>query len=112
MVRVVIGLPTMSKIKSQLHAYGLSPHKSLGQNFLVDEGVALKIVAAAEFQPGDIAIEIGPGTGALTGFLAQSAQHVFAIELDARLFPVLEANLADITNLTLVKADALEVDFA
>ncbi len=101
----------MSKIKSQLHAFGVSPHKSLGQNFLVDEGVALKIVAAAEFQPGDIAIEIGPGTGALTRFLSEAAQHVFAIELDARLLPVLESNVAGVTNLTIVQADALEVDF-
>ena len=102
----------MSKIKSQLHAYGVSPHKSLGQNFLVDEGVALKIVAAAEFQPGDIAIEIGPGTGALTRFLAHSAQHVFAIELDGRLLPLLDASLVGVTNVTVVQADALEVDFA
>lgn len=102
----------MSKIKSQLHAHGLSPRKSLGQNFLIDEGLARKIVSIAEFQSGDIAIEIGPGTGALTQFLAEAAHHVFAIELDNRLLPVLETSLAGRDNVTVVHGDALEVDFA
>lgn len=103
---------TTPTLKEQLRRHGISPRKSLGQNFLVDDGMAQHIVAAAEVQPDDIVIEIGPGAGALTRHLARQARRVIAIELDRNLIPVLHAELKDYPNLTIVQADALEVDFA
>jgi 16S rRNA (adenine1518-N6/adenine1519-N6)-dimethyltransferase len=98
-----------------LKAFGLSPRKSLGQNFLTDDVTAQRIVRFANIQPGDVVIEVGPGIGALTRHLAQIAgvRHVFAIEIDRHLMPLLEQELpqADFSTLTLVQADALEVDY-
>jgi 16S rRNA (adenine1518-N6/adenine1519-N6)-dimethyltransferase len=104
----------VNNAKRQLQSQGLVARKSLGQNFLVDEAIARKVVAAANVQPSDLVIEIGPGTGALTKHLvgAASLGHVIAIELDANLIPILQANLSSFSNLTVIQADALEVDFA
>jgi 16S rRNA (adenine1518-N6/adenine1519-N6)-dimethyltransferase len=91
------------------------PKKSLGQNFLRDEHHARRIVAAAEIQPDEIAIEIGPGVGALTQHLVQVARKVLAIELDASLIPELEEALKPSEGfraLTIIRADAMTVDFA
>jgi len=87
------------------------PRKSLGQHFLADQAVAARIVAAAEIAKDDLVIEIGPGTGALTVWLAQRAKRVIAIELDQSLIPALEARLRALPNVTIVHGDALEVDF-
>ena len=89
----------------------LPPKKSLGQNFLRDDQHARRIVAAANIQPDEIAIEIGPGVGALTQHLVQVARKVIAIELDANLIPELRANVAS-EALRIVHADAMAVDFA
>lgn len=85
--------------------------KSLGQNFLTDHQVARRIVDAVAPLPTDIVIEIGSGTGALTGMLVQRSAYVVAIEIDARLAQALEGSLiAD--NLSIVADDALSVDWA
>ncbi len=99
-------------IKNKLRSVGLAPRKSLGQNFLSDDDVARKIVRFAGIKPTDIAVEIGPGIGALTRHLAQFARHVIAIEIDRNLIPLLEQELSDVTNVTILQADALEVDYA
>lgn len=84
--------------------------KSLGQNFLTDQGVARRIIDAVSPLPTDIVIEIGPGTGALTRMLVERSGHVEAVEIDARLADALRRSLkAD--NLSIVAADALVLDW-
>ncbi|MGQ9904039.1 MAG: 16S rRNA (adenine(1518)-N(6)/adenine(1519)-N(6))-dimethyltransferase RsmA [Anaerolineae bacterium] len=98
--------------RQRLNAFGIAPRKSLGQNFLIDPNIARAIVAAAHIEPGDLVIEIGPGIGALTQFLVQQAGHVIAIELDQHLIPALQTELHHPANLTIIHADALEVDYS
>lgn len=99
-------------MNSSFRAHGVTPRKSLGQNFLVDEATARRIVAAAGVTRGDLVLEIGPGTGALTVHLAAQAGWVVAIELDQTLIPALKQALGAAGNVTIVQADALVVDFA
>jgi 16S rRNA (adenine1518-N6/adenine1519-N6)-dimethyltransferase len=101
---------TMSNPKNLLDNYGISPKKSLGQNFLHDPNVLEKITRAAELTADDTVLEVGPGTGALTDWLADIARRVIAVELDDRLIPLLAHRLADHANVTLVHADILDVD--
>jgi 16S rRNA (adenine1518-N6/adenine1519-N6)-dimethyltransferase len=101
----------MTSPKRLLEQFAIEPRKSLGQNFLHDPNTIEKIVATAEIMPDDVVIEIGPGTGALTEVLAQRARHVFSIELDARMRPVLEAQLAAYDNVYLIFEDFLKTDF-
>ncbi len=96
--------------KALLEQHGLSPKKSLGQNFLHDPNALEKIVATAELMPTDTVVEIGPGTGALTAYLARAAKHVISIELDERMRPVLEQTLAPYPNVAIIWDDVLNVD--
>lgn len=98
-------------MSNRIKASGVLPRKSLGQNFLTDDATARRIVAAAQIAPTDLVFEIGPGIGALTKHLAAQAQHVIAIELDAMLIPILHRELEEASNVTVVHADALEVDW-
>ncbi len=91
-----------------LREHGLQAKKSLGQNFLQDVTALEKIVATAEIQPDDSVLEIGPGLGSLTRYLALSARSVTAIELDRKLIPVLESLLAPYPNVHLVAGDILK----
>ena len=100
----------MKNPRSLLEQYDLHPKKKLGQNFLHDPNILEKIVAAAELGPEEIVIEVGAGTGALTEVLARYARHVFAIEIDERLRPILEEQLAPYDNVYLIFADFLQVD--
>ena len=84
--------------------------KKFGQNFLIDLHVLDKIVKAADIQPDDVVIEIGPGIGSLTQVVAEEAGRVIAVEIDKRLIPILEQNLAAYRNVTLVQADFLKLD--
>jgi 16S rRNA (adenine1518-N6/adenine1519-N6)-dimethyltransferase len=93
--------------KQLLEQYGLEPKKSLGQNFLFDENVLARIVAAADLSPTDQVLEIGPGLGFLTRQLAEAADSVVAVELDDRLLPILRAELAAYENITVVHGDIL-----
>ncbi|MBK8985831.1 MAG: ribosomal RNA small subunit methyltransferase A [Chloroflexi bacterium] len=96
--------------KELLDRYQIEPKKSLGQNFLFDENVLRRIVTAAELQPTDAVLEIGPGLGALTRLLAQTAVSVTAVELDGRLLPILREELAHFPNVHLIHGDILEQD--
>ncbi|MCA9868135.1 MAG: 16S rRNA (adenine(1518)-N(6)/adenine(1519)-N(6))-dimethyltransferase RsmA [Anaerolineae bacterium] len=93
-----------------LDRYGITPKQSLGQNFLYDEGLLGRIVAAAELSPGDAVLEVGPGLGALTRQLAQVAGRVVAVELDDRLLPVLRYELSPFSHVAIVHADILSFD--
>ena len=93
-----------------LKQYGLHADKRLGQNFLQDPYALEKIVQAAIIHPTDTVLEIGPGLGSLTRYLAAAAQKVIAVELDEKLFPPLEAMITPYQNIQLVHADILEIE--
>jgi len=94
---------------SLLKRYDLRAHKGLGQNFLQDPLALERIVAAAEIQPTDIVLEIGPGLGSLTRYLAVAAREVVAVELDAGMLPPLKQVLAPYQNIRLVHGDILKL---
>src|SRR5512138_3038568 len=92
-----------------LKKYGLRPHKGLGQNFLQDPLALEKIVEAADIQPTDTVLEIGPGLGSLTRYLAASAKAVVAVELDQHLIPPLKSVLSPYNNIRIIHGDILEL---
>ena len=100
--------PTLSSL---LKAHGVRPNKRLGQHFLLDGNLCHRIVRAAGITPAHRIVEIGPGPGALTRALLETAGRVTAIEMDAGLLPVLDAWTAEVGTLTIIRADALKVDF-
>ncbi len=104
-----ISLPPLN-IPGLLKQFGLRPSKSLGQNFLLDDRAMQDIVHAANLQPTDEVLEIGPGLGNLTRYLALAALRITAVELDDRLFPALEKVVAPYKNVRLVHADILKLD--
>ena len=93
-----------------LRRHGLRPRKSLGQNFLIDEGALARIAAAAALTADDAVLEIGPGLGSLTRHLAVAARQVVAVEIDQTLLPVLAEVVAGHPNVRVVHADVLTVD--
>lgn len=95
-----------------LQKYGFRFQKKFGQNFLIDPHVLDKIVAAAQITQDDFVIEIGPGIGTLTQYLAYQAREVCAVEIDSNLLPILEDTLADWDNVTVIHEDILKVDVA
>jgi 16S rRNA (adenine1518-N6/adenine1519-N6)-dimethyltransferase len=97
-------------IAELLKQYGLRADKRLGQNFLQDPHALQKIADLAEIRPTDIVLEIGPGLGSLTRYLAAGAQKVVAVELDDKLFPPLEAVIAPYRNIQLVHGDILGIE--
>jgi 16S rRNA (adenine1518-N6/adenine1519-N6)-dimethyltransferase len=92
-----------------LKQYGLRADKKLGQNFLSDPFALEAIAAAAEIQPSDTVLEIGPGLGSLTRYLAVSAREVIAVELDADLILPLEAVTRPYDNVQIVHGDILKI---
>jgi 16S rRNA (adenine1518-N6/adenine1519-N6)-dimethyltransferase len=106
-----MSLPPLN-ITSLLRAYDLSPKKSLGQNFLADPNLLERIVQAAEIPQGSAVLEVGPGLGSLTRYLALAARRVVAVELDAALLPLLEHVLAGFSNVEIIHADILKIDLA
>lgn len=96
-------------IAALLKRYDLRPHKGLGQNFLQDPLALENIVKVAEIQPTDTVLEIGPGLGSLTRYLAASAKEVIAVELDKNLFSPLKSVLTPYENVRLIQGDILEI---
>jgi 16S rRNA (adenine1518-N6/adenine1519-N6)-dimethyltransferase len=92
-----------------LKRYRLHAHKGLGQNFLQDPLALEEIVSAAEIRPTDIVLEIGPGLGSLTRYLAVSAKQVVAVELDEKLIPPLKGILAPYENVHVIHGDILKL---
>lgn len=99
-------------IRQILRRHNLWPKKQLGQSFLEDESALEKVVAAADLQPTDTVLEIGPGLGSLTRHLARAAQRVIAVEIDAGLLPPLEEVLRPYDNVEVILADILRLDLA
>ena len=101
-----------SVTKAVLERHDFTFKKSFGQNFLTDTNILQKIVDTAEIDDQVNVIEIGPGIGALTEFLAERAAQVMAFEIDHRLVPILADTLRDFDNVTVVNEDILKVDLA
>ena len=101
-----------SVTRTILERHGFTFKKSFGQNFLTDTNILQKIVDTAEIDKKVNVIEIGPGIGALTEFLAENAAEVMAFEIDDRLVPILADTLRDFDNVTVVNQDILKVDLA
>lgn len=93
-----------------LQKYGFNFQKKFGQNFLIDTGVLEKIIAAAEITDQDCVLEIGPGIGTMTQYLAEAAREVVAVEIDKTLIPILEDTLSSYDNVTVINEDILKVD--
>lgn len=99
-----------SVTKAVLERHGFTFKKSFGQNFLTDTNILQKIVDTAEIDKNVNVIEIGPGIGALTEFLAENSAEVMAFEIDERLVPILEDTLRDHDNIKVINEDVLKAD--
>lgn len=99
-----------SVTRAVLERHGFTFKKSFGQNFLTDTNILQKIVDTAEIDENVNVIEIGPGIGALTEFLAENAAEVMAFEIDERLVPILADTLRDFDNVRVVNEDILKSD--
>ena len=99
-----------SVTRAVLERHGFTFKKSFGQNFLTDTNILQKIVDIAEIDENVNVIEIGPGIGALTEFLAENAAEVMAFEIDERLVPILADTLRDFDNVRVVNEDILKSD--
>ena len=106
------GLSDPGKVRELLARHGFTFSKAMGQNFLINSSVCPRMAAACGAQGCAGVIEIGPGLGVLTWELSQVAKKVVAVELDKRLFPVLEETLSGCGNVEVVQGDVLKMDMA
>lgn len=95
-----------------IQRHGFNFRKKFGQNFLIDAHVLDKIIAAAEISKEDFVLEIGPGIGTMTQYLAEAAREVTAVEIDRNLLPILQETLAGYDNVTVLNQDILKTDIA
>lgn len=93
-----------------IQKYEFKFQKKFGQNFLIDTHVLDKIIRAANITKDDMVIEIGPGIGTMTQYLAEAAGKVIAVEIDKNLIPILEETLGDYDNVRVINEDVLKVD--
>ena len=97
-------------LNDRLKKHHITLQKKYGQNFIGDPALLERIATVCDWQPGDRALEIGPGAGTLTRAIARESEEVLAVEIDRRLAPLLEETLADCANVHLVFTDALKAD--
>ncbi len=102
-----MNLADVDELKNVLRLQGFKPKDYLGQNFLVDEDALNEIVLAADLQPSDVVLEVGPGLGVLTGELVKTAKQVIAVEKDPRLVSFLKKEFRDQKNLQILNDDIL-----
>ena len=95
-----------------LQKYNFNFQKKFGQNFLIDTHVLDKIIEESHITKDDFVLEIGPGIGTMTQYLAESAREVIAVEIDRNLIPILEETLSAYDNVTVINEDILKVDVA
>ena len=106
-------MPTLGNPKGTieiLKKYNFNFQKRFGQNFLIDSNILAKIVESAEVSKEDFVLEIGPGIGTMTQYLAESAREVVAVEIDKSLIPILGDTLSSYDNVTVINEDILKVD--
>lgn len=90
--------------------YQFAFQKKYGQNFLIDSHVVEKIIDASDISKEDVVLEIGPGIGTMTQYLAEYAKKVIAVEIDTKLIPILEETLSIYNNITIINKDILKID--
>ena len=108
-----MGTPTLGNPQNTiavLQKYNFSFQKKFGQNFLIDTHVLDKIIRAAGITKDDMVLEIGPGIGTMTQYLAEAASKVTAVEIDKNLIPILEDTLSEYDNVTIINEDVLKLD--
>ena len=108
-----MGTPTLGNPQNTiavLQKYNFSFQKKFGQNFLIDTHVLDKIIRAAGITKDDMVLEIGPGIGTMTQYLAEAAGKVTAVEIDKNLIPILEDTLNEYDNVTIINEDVLKLD--
>ena len=93
-----------------IQKYQFAFQKKFGQNFLIDSRVLDKIIGAAEITDEDLVLEIGPGIGTMTQYLAERARQVVAVEIDKNLIPILNETLGDFQNVVIINEDILKLD--
>lgn len=103
-----LGIP--SNTIEVLKKYNFSFQKKFGQNFLIDTHVLEKIIEESEITKEDCVLEIGPGIGTMTQYLAENAKNVIAVEIDKALIPILADTLSEYDNVTVINDDILKVD--
>ena len=108
MNRPVLGIP--QNTIEILQKYNFSFQKKFGQNFLIDTHVLDKIIKAADINKEDMVLEIGPGIGTMTQFLAEAAGKVVAVEIDKNLIPILDDTLGGYENVRIIHGDVLKLD--
>lgn len=104
----ILGIP--ANTIAVLQKYNFTFQKKFGQNFLIDTHVLDRIISAAEITKEDCVIEIGPGIGTMTQYLAENAREVIAVEIDKALIPILQDTLSSYDNVTVINEDILKVD--
>jgi len=100
----------LQRVKRTLAEFGLAPRRKLGQNFLVREDIAERIAEHSRLRDDDVAIEIGPGLGALTSRIAHRVRRLVAIEKDAGYAAILREQFAGVPQVEIVEGDVLESD--
>lgn len=103
-------LATPTATAEIIRKYGFNFQKKFGQNFLIDANILEKIIDSAEITKEDCVIEIGPGIGTMTQYLAEHAGWVVAVEIDKNLIPILKETLSEYDNVTIINEDILKVD--
>lgn len=103
-------LGTHTATSEIIHKYDFHFAKKYGQNFLVDKGILEKIIDSAEITKDDAVLEIGPGIGTMTQYLAEQAGKVVAVEIDSNLIPILNDTLSAYDNVTVINEDVLKLD--
>lgn len=103
-------LSNPQKTIETIKKYEFTFQKKFGQNFLIDEHVIDKILRAADITEEDVVLEIGPGFGTMTQYMAERAKEVIAVEIDKSLIPILNETLAEYDNVTIINDDILKVD--
>lgn len=103
-----LGTPTATA--AVINKYDFHFAKKFGQNFLIDKGMLEKIVDSACVTEDDMVLEIGPGIGTMTQYLAERARHVVVVEIDTNLIPILKDTLSEYDNITIINDDILKVN--
>ncbi len=103
-------ISTPSRTKEIIEKYNFYFKKNFGQNFLIDGNVLDNIISAAKITKDDFVLEIGPGIGSLTQYLAENAGKVLAVEIDKNLIPILGETLKEYDNVEIINEDVLKID--
>ena len=98
---------TVSFLRQRFQDVGINPVTRLGQNFLIDLNLVELLVRSAQLDPRDVVLEVGTGTGSLTGLMAEQAAHIVTVELDKQMHQLASEELIDATNVTLLNQDVL-----